>query len=187
MIDEVLLVYPSRMYTDDRGFFCVLNEPPCDGDSRRVIAHSTHAGTLRGMHIRSGAGEGKLVRCSAGSIYDVIVDLRPGSPTYRRWVGLQLDGVSQQAVYIPAGYAHGYETLRDDTDVTYRIDAGYSREADLVFRWDDPELAIQWPVPPAVMSDRDRDAPLLAEMEEILCLGLVFSPRLLTRPGRCST
>jgi dTDP-4-dehydrorhamnose 3,5-epimerase len=153
------------MKQDERGFFCVLEESP---GSRRIITRSCSKGTLRGLHFRPGDGESKLVRCSAGKIYDVIVDLRLDSPTYRQWSGIYLSGGSQAAVYIPAGCAHGYVTLEDDTDVTYRIDAGYDPDAELAFRWDDLELNIEWPVSPTVMSDRDRDALSLAQME-MLC------------------
>jgi dTDP-4-dehydrorhamnose 3,5-epimerase len=153
------------MKRDERGFFCVLEEA---AGWRRVVARSFKAGTLRGLHFRPGVGEAKLVRCSAGRIYDVVVDLRSGSSSYRRWAGVYLSGGSQVAVYVPAGCAHGYLTLEDDTDVTYRIDAGYDPDAELAFRWDDPQLNIGWPAAPVVMSDRDRDALSLSQME-LLC------------------
>jgi dTDP-4-dehydrorhamnose 3,5-epimerase len=164
VINGVETVLPG-MKLDDRGFFCVLEETLTH---RRIIARSYKAGTLRGLHFRPGDGEDKLVRCSAGRIYDVIVDLRPGSSSYRQWAGFYLSGSSQVAVHVPAGCAHGYVTLEDNTDVTYRIDASYDPDAEFAFRWDDPELNIEWPIPPAVMSERDRDALSLSQME-LLC------------------
>lgn len=91
------------------------------------------------------------------------VDLRPLSRTYKNWTMIYLSGSSQSSIYIPAGCAHGYQTLEDNTDVTYRIDADYEPDAELAIKWDDPELDIEWPLPVAFMSDRDRNAPSLEE------------------------
>lgn len=169
-------VITPEMHPDERGFFCALEVPdpygggqgePVPPRSRWCIARSSMS-VIRGLHIRPGAGEAKLVRCSAGSAFDVIVDLRKHSPTYRKWVSLLLDGNTQIAVYIPAGCAHGYQALEDGTDMTYRIDADYDPDADLVVAWDDPELAIPWLLYPTIMSERDRHAPSLAEVEKLL-------------------
>ena len=171
-VDGAFLITPE-MHPDERGFFCALDVPDNPlGDSRWCIARSSMS-VIRGLHVKPcgpghGFGEDKLVRCSAGSVFDVIVDLRKGSPTYRKWVSLILDGNTQIAVWIPAGCAHGYQALEDDTDMTYRIDAKFEPDADLLIAWDDPELAINWPLYPTIMTERDRNAPSLAEVEKLL-------------------
>lgn len=171
-IDGAFVITPE-MHPDERGFFCALDvpdEPPWP--SRWCVARSRY-GVIRGLHVRPcspqhGFGEAKLVRCSVGSAFDVIVDLRRGSPTYRKWVSVLLTGTSQISVYIPAGCAHGYQALEDNTDMTYRIDAKYDPDADVLIAWDDPELSINWPLVPVLMTERDRSAPTLAEVEEAL-------------------
>jgi dTDP-4-dehydrorhamnose 3,5-epimerase len=164
---EGALVITPEMHHDERGFFCALDVPGNGEYSRWCVARSAQ-GVIRGLHVRTGAGEAKLVRCSAGSAYDVIVDLRRHSPTYRKRVSVLLDGNTQIAVYIPAGCAHGYQALEDDTDMTYRIDAEYEPGADVLIAWNDPELDISWPLEPTVMTERDKSAPTLAEVERRL-------------------
>ncbi len=121
-------------------------------------------GVVRGLHLRSGEGEAKIVRCSSGAIFDVVVDLRPDSPTFRRWASFELTGDAQTSVYIPAGCAHGFQALTDPADTTYRIDRAHDPSEDVAILWDDPELAIPWPLPMTSMSDRDLAAPPLAEV-----------------------
>ncbi|GAA1920091.1 dTDP-4-dehydrorhamnose 3,5-epimerase [Nocardioides lentus] len=123
-------------------------------------------GVLRGLHVRTGAGENKLVRCSSGRVYDVVVDLRPGSATYRHWLSFDLDGDLQNSIYVPAGCAHGFQALTDPADTAYRIDREHAPGEDLTIAWDDPELAIDWPLPVTAMSEADRAAaPLSASAE----------------------
>jgi dTDP-4-dehydrorhamnose 3,5-epimerase len=118
------------------------------------------------MHVRSGAGEAKLVRCSYGAVFDVVVDLRPGSPTYRNRETFDLDGESQVTLYVPAGCAHGFQALTETADVSYRIDRLHDPSEDVSIAFDDPELAIPWPQPVSVMSQRDkRGLPLAAALE----------------------
>ena len=114
------------------------------------------------MHIRRGEGEAKLVRCSYGEIFDVIVDLRPGSPTYRNWESFELRDAEQASLYVPAGCAHGFQALTDPADVSYRIDRPHDPAEDVSIAFDDAELAIPWPLEAAAMSSRDRIAPPLA-------------------------
>ena len=110
------------------------------------ISRNARAGTLRGLHFQTPPHqEVKLVRCAAGGIYDVIVDLRSGSDTYAQWIGLELDAASGRALYVPKGFAHGFQTLEDATDVLYMISDPYVPEASSGFRWDDPALGIEWP------------------------------------------
>lgn len=120
--------------------------------------------TLRGMHYqREPWAETKLVRCTRGSVYDVVVDLRAGSKTRLRWFGVELDERARNAIYIPAGFAHGFVTLTPDAELHYQISTPYHPGSSAGIRWDDPVLGIQWPVEPAVISDRDGSYPLLGE------------------------
>ncbi len=121
-------------------------------------------GTLRGLHFQAAPHEeAKLVRCTRGAMWDVIVDLRPGSPTRGRFVALELDAASRRALYVPRGFAHGFQTLADDTEVFYQMAAPYRPEAARGVRFDDPALAIPWPIADAIVSERDRALPLLDE------------------------
>jgi dTDP-4-dehydrorhamnose 3,5-epimerase len=119
-------------------------------------------GTLRGMHFqRAPASEVKLVRCTAGSLVDVIVDLRMGSPTYLQHAAVELSAASRRALYIPEMFAHGFQTLEDDTEVSYQMSEFYTPELGMGLRWDDPRLGIRWPLEVTTMSDKDRSWPLL--------------------------
>ena len=117
-------------------------------------------GTIRGMHFQvAPALEAKLVRCTRGALFDVVVDLRPESPTYRRWYGAELTADNGRMLYVPEGCAHGFQTLQDGSEVFYQISAPYSKEHAAGVRWDDPAFGISWPYPDPLMSDRDRDYP----------------------------
>ncbi|MFE0425019.1 dTDP-4-dehydrorhamnose 3,5-epimerase family protein [Streptomyces sp. NPDC058953] len=164
------LFEPVR-YADERGFFCrtfdadVVRSVGLDPDAFVQDSVSRSAlGVLRGLHLRSGAGEAKLVRCSYGRIFDVFVDLRADSPTYLNRAVFELSGETQSTLYIPAGCAHGFQTLTDTADVSYRIDRPHDPAEDVTIAHDDPELAIPWPLPVASMSRRDREAPGLARV-----------------------
>jgi dTDP-4-dehydrorhamnose 3,5-epimerase len=129
------------------------------------VSHNTEAGTLRGMHLqREPHGETKLVRCSAGRIFDVAVDVRPGSATFGRWFGLELDARSYTALLIPPGVAHGFITLEARSEITYAMSAFHVPAVSAGFRWDDPDVGIEWPRSPTVMSQRDRELPLLGDI-----------------------
>lgn len=131
-------------------------------------------GVVRGLHVRLGAGEGKLVRCSSGAIFDVVVDLRPGSPTYRSWLSFELTGEDQNSVFIPPGCAHGFQALTGPADISYRIDRAHDPSEELTIAYDDPELAIAWPLPVMLTSFNDRVAPPLSALAERL--GRVEAP-----------
>jgi len=162
-------LFEPTPHVDDRGFFCrtfdkdVVRSVGIDPDAfvQDSVSRSGLA-VLRGMHLRSGRGEAKMVRCSYGRVFDVIVDLREGSPTYRNQKHLELSGDSQVTLYVPAGCAHGFQALTDPADVSYRIDRAHDPAEDVTIAFDDAELAIPWPLPPLRMSDRDRSAPSLA-------------------------
>lgn len=169
-IDGAYLFEPTP-YSDERGFFCrtfdadVVRSVGLDPDAfvQDNLSRSVR-GALRGLHLRSGAGEAKLVRCSYGRIFDVVVDLRADSPTYRNVATFELSGETQTTLYIPSGCAHGFQALTDTADTSYRIDRPHDPAEDVTIAFDDPELAVPWPLPPASMSQRDREAPSLAEV-----------------------
>jgi dTDP-4-dehydrorhamnose 3,5-epimerase len=124
------------------------------------ISFNAKQGTLRGMHYQAKPHlEAKLVRCTQGSIYDVVVDLRPGSPTLGQWVGLTLSATNRHMVYIAGGCAHGFVTLEDNTEIFYQMSEFYHPELSRGVRWNDPAFGIEWPDNIAVISDRDRNYP----------------------------
>jgi dTDP-4-dehydrorhamnose 3,5-epimerase len=124
------------------------------------ISFNDLAGTLRGMHFQTAPHEeAKLVRCTQGSIFDVVIDLRPASPTYRGFASLGLSAADRKALYVPEGCAHGFQTLEDDTEVLYQISHAHVPEAANGVRWDDPAFAIPWPRPPSRLSRRDAEYP----------------------------
>jgi dTDP-4-dehydrorhamnose 3,5-epimerase len=126
------------------------------------VSSSRKRGTLRGLHYQlPPACEVKLVRCTAGALYDVIVDLRPGSPTYRQHIGAELTARNRWALYVPEMFAHGFQTLEENTDVFYQISQYYAPQTATGVRFDDPRLAVQWPLPVAALSEKDMNWPLL--------------------------
>jgi dTDP-4-dehydrorhamnose 3,5-epimerase len=159
------LLFTPAPHADERGFFSrtfdaeVARGAGLDPGAFVQDSLSRSArGVVRGMHVRSAPGEAKLVRCSYGAIFDVIVDLRPGSPTYRNWASFELRDGEQVSLYVPAGCAHGFQALTSPADVAYRIDRPHDPAQDVSIAFDDPELAIAWPLPVTLMSDRDRAA-----------------------------
>jgi dTDP-4-dehydrorhamnose 3,5-epimerase len=130
-----------------------------------AISHNRRAATLRGLHfIPEELGEAKLVRCIRGRIFDVAVDVRPGSQTFGCHFALELSAERQDAIYLPRGVAHGFLTIEDDCEVLYQFSEPHRAGVELGVRWDDPDIAIKWPLEPAVISSRDRALPLLAEL-----------------------
>jgi dTDP-4-dehydrorhamnose 3,5-epimerase len=125
------------------------------------VSYNHRAGTLRGMHYQAEPhGEVKLVRCTRGAIYDAIVDLRVGSPTAGRWIGVELTADNGRMLYVPEGFAHGYQTLADGTEVFYQVSEYYTPEAERGLRWDDPVFAVEWPeADPRIVSEKDRSWP----------------------------
>jgi dTDP-4-dehydrorhamnose 3,5-epimerase len=124
------------------------------------LSHNVRRGTLRGLHFqRAPHEEPKIVRCTRGRIFDVAVDLRPGSPTYRRSYALELDADSRLALYIPPGFAHGFQTLTDDTEVSYHMGDEYHPELADGVRWNDPAFGVAWPLANPILSPRDASYP----------------------------
>jgi dTDP-4-dehydrorhamnose 3,5-epimerase len=132
------------------------------------VSFNRRRGTLRGLHYQAPPyQEAKLVRCTAGAVFDVIVDLRPESSTFKRWVGVELSSKNHRMIYIPEGFAHGFQTLADDTEVFYQISTVYVAEAARGIRWDDPELGIRWPeAVRRVISPRDLLFPSLSNLAD---------------------
>jgi dTDP-4-dehydrorhamnose 3,5-epimerase len=173
-LDGVLEIRPRR-FEDPRGFFSEVWRDDWLGelglDVRFVQDNHSYSkvrGVLRGMHFqRPPAAQDKLVRVARGAIFDVALDIRSGSPTFGRWAGIVVSAVEWNQLFIPKGFAHGFVTLEDDTEVLYKVSKPYSPEYDCAIRFDDPTVAIDWPVDPAtvMVSEKDRTAPLLAEIE----------------------
>jgi dTDP-4-dehydrorhamnose 3,5-epimerase len=173
-----LVVIEPSVYADERGFFCEtyraewhaeLGIPPED-----VFVQDNHSrsarGVLRGMHFHIGDGVAKLVRCARGRIVEVAVDLRRGSPTYGRWEAVELDEESMRELYVPVGFAHGFCVVSDVADVLYKQTAYYAPEVERGIAWNDPDVAIEWPLPEAelTISERDATAPRLREVADEL-------------------
>ena len=165
------LVFSPMPHVDSRGFFsrtfdaAVARSAGIDPEAFVQDSLSrSRKGVLRGLHLRGGAGESKLVRCSSGAVFDVVVDLRADSPSFGRWEAFDLDGESQRSVYIPAGCAHGFQALTDPADTSYRIDREHDPTQDVTILFSDPDLAIAWPLPVTQMSAHDRSAPTLAAL-----------------------
>ncbi len=154
--------------SDERGWFvrtfCVDEFAGAGIDFSIVqenISFNRDAGTLRGMHFqRAPFEEAKVVRCARGAIYDVALDLRSDSDTYRSWFGIELDAESGRSLFVPAGCAHGFQTLTDDVEIHYLMSERYHPEAAAGVRYDDPAFAIDWPLPVSSVSERDRSWPL---------------------------
>ena len=163
------MLFRPAPYVDERGFF----SRTFDAEIARAAGLEPGAfvqdsisrsrrGVVRGMHVRRGRGEAKLVRCSNGSVFDVIVDLRPTSPTYGKQATFELSGDEQVSLYVPAGCAHGFQSLTEPADVSYRIDRPHDPAEDIAIAFDDADLGIAWPLPVTMLSERDRRAVSLA-------------------------
>ena len=129
---------------------------------------SVKAGTIRGLHFqRTPHAQAKLVRCVKGRIFDVAVDLRRASPTFKKWIGVELSAERGNQLFVPAGFGHAFLTLEDDCHVAYKVDAYYAPQADGGIRWDDPELSIRWPMigSSPILSDKDAGLPFLVDSE----------------------
>jgi dTDP-4-dehydrorhamnose 3,5-epimerase len=175
-LSGVLEVRPAR-HRDERGFFSEVWREDLLEDAG-VDAHfvqdnhsySRSKGVLRGLHFQiAPSTQAKLVRVSRGSIFDVAVDIRPRSPTFRQWVGLVVSAEAWNQVFIPKGFAHGFLTLEDDCEVLYKATAPYAPDRDRAIRFDDPEIGIDWPMTTQdlIISDKDRAAPLLRDVADI--------------------
>ena len=131
-------------------------------------SYSAQKGTLRGLHYQlNPMCQAKMLRCTRGKIFDVAVDIRKGSPQYVQWVGVELSAENHKQLFIPRGFAHGFITLTDDVEVQYKADNYYAPKCDGNIRWDDPEIGVEWPLEPVILSDKDKAAPLLKERTDL--------------------
>ena len=169
------LLFTPEPHFDARGFFTRTFDADVAAahglDPAAFIQDSqsrSSRGVIRGMHGRSGAGEGKMVRCARGAILDVLVDIRSGSPTFGQQVSARLDDETFAHLFVPPGFLHGFQVLGDVADVCYRIDRPHDPREDLAVRYDDPDLAIDWPVPAGTMSERDLAAGTMSELRILL-------------------
>jgi dTDP-4-dehydrorhamnose 3,5-epimerase len=165
-VDGVIIITPDP-HLDERGWFARTfceREFAAAGLPARYpqmnLSRNARTGTLRGLHINApGHEEAKVIRCTRGAIFKVVIDLRPQSATFLAWFGTELNATAAQSIYVPPGVANGYLTLGDDTDVEYLMGDFYKPEAATGFRWNDPAFAVEWPHPPIVISDRDATYP----------------------------
>lgn len=169
-LEDVVLLEPD-VHGDERGFLVETfreSELPDLGIDVTFVQdnHSRSRGpVLRGIHMQR--GQAKLVRCPRGRIWDVAVDLRPDSPTYKRWEAHELDGESHRQLFVPAGFGHGFCLLSDEADVLYRLSTYYDPDLESGVAWDDPDLGIEWPIEKPILSERDRIAPKLADLPSV--------------------
>lgn len=171
-IEEVMIIEP-RVFGDQRGWFSETYSKVKFVESGIDVEfvqdnHSMSAqkGTLRGLHFQlNPKAQTKLVRCTKGKILDVVVDLRKGSPSYKKWVSVELSEDNQKQLLVPKGFAHGFLTLTDDVEVQYKVDEYYNPECDRSVRFDDPEIGIEWGTENPILSEKDLKAPLLEDSD----------------------
>ena len=170
----VVIIEP-QVFGDARGWFMESwsAKKMEDGGIHVAFVQDNHSfsaqkGTLRGLHYQlNPMAQAKLLRTSRGAIFDVAVDIRRGSPTYAQWVGVELSAENYRQLLIPRGFAHGFITLTDNVEVQYKADNLYAPDCDGNIRWDDPAIGVAWPLTPTVLSEKDANAPLLAERSEL--------------------
>ena len=172
-LDGVALIEPE-VHGDERGF---LVETFRDEAWREFgvgvdFVQDNHSRSsrniLRGLHFQTTPGQAKLVRCLRGRIWDVAVDLRSESPTYRQWEGHELDDDRHRQLYVPVGFAHGFCVLSDVADVAYKLSSPYDATTEAGIAWDDPDVGVEWPIADPILSERDRTGPRLAEIADEL-------------------
>jgi dTDP-4-dehydrorhamnose 3,5-epimerase len=160
-------------YLDGRGYFLEryrqewFAEAGIDAEFVQDNHSKSAKNTLRGLHFQHPRAQGKLIMVVQGAIFDVVVDIQKGSPSFGNWLALELNEDSDYMIWIPPGYAHGFLTLADETQVFYKATDYWVPEAEQIVRWDDPDLAIQWPTTKPILSERDASAPRLAELSKL--------------------
>ena len=165
----VKLISP-KVFSDNRGFFFESHQSDRyeNAGIDCVFVQDNHSfskeGTIRGMHFQSEPGQAKLVRVAMGKIFDVVVDIRPHSPTFGKWEGVLLDGMNHQQLFIPVGFAHGFCVLSKEAHVLYKTSSPCSAETEKGFRFDDPDIGIDWPFKTPTLSDRDQKTPFFREL-----------------------
>ena len=168
-----VLKIEMECHNDSRGWFCEGYRQDafqqmniCNVFVQDNFSHTVKRGTIRGLHYQKEPySQTKLFRCIHGKVYDVVVDLRKDSPTYLKWEGFDLNGDLFEWLYVPKGFAHGFQTLCDSCDVQYKVDTAYHPEAEGCIRWNDPELQIVWPISAVNLSEKDRQGLTLSELK----------------------
>jgi dTDP-4-dehydrorhamnose 3,5-epimerase len=172
-LDGLIVIEPPA-FGDDRGFLVetyrtdVWREMGVDLDFVQHNHSRSVRGTLRGLHFQTQPGQAKLVRCSAGKIFDVAVDLRRDSATFGQWEGYELDDSTHRQMFIPVGFGHGFCVLSEIADVDYQLSSYYDPETEAGIAWDDPDVGVEWPLDDPLLSERDVTAPRLAEVRDKL-------------------
>ena len=172
-LDGVVLLEPE-VHGDERGFLlesfnrAEWSELGIDADFVQDNHSRSGANILRGLHFQTTPGQAKLVRCGRGRIWDVAVDLRRGSPTYGQWEGHELDDVAHRQLFVPVGFAHGFCVLSEAADVLYKVSSYYDPQTESGIAWNDPDVAVEWPISEPQLSERDRNASRLAEVADEL-------------------
>ena len=169
-----LVLLEATAHGDDRGFLVetfrddLWRDHGIDVEFVQENQSRSGGGILRGLHFQLRPGQAKLVRCARGTIWDVAVDLRRDSPTYRRWEGVPLSDENHRQLFIPAGFAHGFCVMSEQADVAYKLSSYYDQDTEAGIRWDDPGIGVEWPIQDPQLSDRDKLAPILAEIADEL-------------------
>lgn len=172
-LDGLILVEPD-VHGDERGFFVETFSRDSWGElgiEPEFVQHNhsrSAKGTLRGLHFQTAPGQAKLLRCPRGSIFDVAVDLRRDSETYGQWEGFVLDDVKHHQLFVPVGFAHGFCVISDVADVAYLVSSLYDPATEAGIRWNDPAVEVDWPTDSPLLSPRDQETPLLAEIADDL-------------------
>jgi dTDP-4-dehydrorhamnose 3,5-epimerase len=171
-LDGPRLVEPE-VYADERGFFLETysRDRYRDAGIPEEFVQDNHSrstyGTLRGLHFQVDPGQAKLVRVSGGRVWDVVVDVRPSSSTFGHWEAFELDDEAHRQLYVPVGFAHGFCVLSPVADVAYKVSAYYDPQSERGIAWNDPAIAIRWPIADPLVSERDRSNPTLAEVADL--------------------
>lgn len=168
-----LYIIEPKVFGDSRGWFTETWSAKAMEDAGLHYSfvqdnHSFSAskGVIRGLHYQKGeAAQAKLVRCTRGAVLDVAVDMRKNSPTYKKWVSVELSAENHRQFLVPRGFIHGFLSLTDDVEFQYKVDNYYSKEADRGIRWNDPELGVDWGIKDPILSDKDKNAPYLHESD----------------------
>jgi dTDP-4-dehydrorhamnose 3,5-epimerase len=169
-----LVLLEATAHGDERGFLLesfregVWAEHGVTGPFVQENHSRSAKGILRGLHFQTSPGQAKLVRCVRGSIWDVAVDLRRDSPTYKRWEGVELSDENHRQLFVPVGFGHGFCVLSEIADVAYKLTSTYDPGTEAGIRWNDPDVGVEWPLANPQLSERDKTAPMLAEIEGTL-------------------
>ncbi|OHD53712.1 MAG: dTDP-4-dehydrorhamnose 3,5-epimerase [Spirochaetes bacterium GWF1_51_8] len=166
---EGLLIVEPDVFQDERGFFLEsynkdkFSQFGIDLDFTQDNHSKSVKNTLRGLHFQTSPGQAKLVRAVQGAIWDVAVDIRPGSPTLGKWFGIELSAKNKVMFFVPVGFAHGFCVLSETAEVLYKVSSVYNPQTEAGIMWNDPQIGVEWPVPEPVLSNRDQNNPSLKE------------------------